>query len=150
MRYFLFIGLCMGLLSCKTEETTTPTTEPVEANTEIGETTLPITDKKDLVVIEGNLFTEYYPGKKDIKFQGTQDEEGKRHGKWLFFSEDGEELSMTMYSHGKKHGHSIVKYPNGTIRYTGEYADDQPVGIWKTYSTSGEMTNQKDYGYPQN
>lgn len=149
MRYFLFIGLSLGLLSCKTEETETPVTTE-KTNVEISESTNPVTDKVDLVVVEGNVFTEYYPGKKDIKFQGTQDEEGRRHGKWLFFSEEGEELSMTMYMNGKKHGHSIVKYPNGGIRYTGEYIDDQPVGIWKTYATNGEMTNKKDYGYPQN
>ncbi len=148
MRYICYTLLVFSLLSCGSKETENVTSdkESVNPTPEIIE---PIIDKEDLVEIKGNTYTEYYPGKENIRFQGPQDEEGNRHGKWLFFSETGEELSMTMYEHGKKHGHSIVKYPNGVLRYTGEYADDQPVGIWKTYNTNGEMTNVKDYGYPE-
>lgn len=107
-----------------------------------------IKEKLKNVEIKGNIFNEYYPGTKKIKFQGPQDDHGERHGKWSYFSEDGKELSMTVYDHGKKHGHSIVKYPNGAIHYVGEYSDDKPVGVWKTYSVTGELTKEKDYGQP--
>lgn len=99
---------------------------------------------EDLVVIENDLFTEYYPGKKQIKFQGMQDESKKRHGKWVFYSETGKELSITHYSHGAKEGHTIVKYPNGNLRYVGEYSNDLEVGIWIYYDEKGKKT-EKDY-----
>ena len=92
-----------------------------------------------------NIFTEYYPGKKAIKFRGEQDEEGRRNGVWLYYSENGEELSMTNYEHGIKEGHTMVKYPNGAIHYTGEYTNDQPSGVWKTYDAMGKLTSTKDY-----
>ena len=62
------------------------------------------------------------------------------------FSETGNELSMTVYEHGTKHGHSIVKYPNGVLHYTGEYKDNEQIGIWKTYSIEGELVTTKDFG----
>lgn len=107
------------------------------------------TDPKELVQIEGDKYTEYYPDGKNIKFEGHQDENKQRHGKWVYYSEDGRELSMTMYDHGKKHGHSIVKYPNGTINYYGEYRDDKMVGEWKTFDQNGNLIETKDFGYPE-
>ena len=41
------------------------------------------------------VFTEWYPGKKSIKFQGGQDELGNRYGKWTFYAENCTELSFT-------------------------------------------------------
>lgn len=118
-----------------------PAVEKIEQNNVINE-------KLELTEVEENIFREYYPGKVHVKFEGPQDDKGERHGKWIYFSEEGTELSMTMYMHGKKHGHSIVKYPNGAIHYVGEYQNDKPVGVWKTYAVNGELTKEKDYGYP--
>jgi len=132
----IFIGLIAVLISCKEE-----ITEPVEKK-EKKET---VELEENLVEIKGDIFTEYYPGKKAIKFQGRQDKDGFRDGIWLFYSESGIELSMTNYEHGVRQGHSIVKYPNGGIHYTGEYKDDKPAGIWKTYDTAGKMVSTKDY-----
>lgn len=146
MRTILYVGICIGLLSCSQEakqkknKDTEPAVETKQENV----------DKSDLVEIVGDQYTEYYPGKKAIKFQGTQDPEGQRHGKWLYFSENGDELSMAMYEHGKKHGHSIVKYPNGAIHYIGEYRDNVQVGEWKTYNADGKLFEVKDFGFPAN
>jgi len=93
-----------------------------------------------------NLYIEYYPGgKRRIKFQGKQDVNKQRDGVWLHFSYEGTELSMTTFDHGKKHGRSLVKYPNGNIHYLGEYKNDLPVGIWQTYTNEG-VSSEKDYG----
>ena len=122
----------------KTDSITTPKNENI-SSIETGE-----------IKIEDNIFTEYYPGeKKRIKFQGEQDEKGRRHGKWLYFSEESLELSITNYIHGKRNGMSLVKYPNGNIHYTGEYLNDKTVGVWKTYSIEGIKTGEKNYGYPK-
>ena len=80
---------------------------------------------ENLVEIKNGVYTEWYPGKKNIKFQGPQDNNHLRNGKWVFFSEGGEELSITFYENGKREGFTIVKYPNGRLHYRGEYQDDK-------------------------
>lgn len=136
---FLFITLTALVISCsETKEETKKTETPTEAP--------PIIQmEEDLIEVKDNIFTEYYPGKKAIKFRGEQDEEGRRNGVWLYYSENGEELSMTNYEHGIKEGHTMVKYPNGAIHYTGEYTNDRPSGVWKTYDAMGKLTSTKDY-----
>jgi antitoxin component YwqK of YwqJK toxin-antitoxin module len=107
-------------------------------------------DKKikieNLVEVKDGVFTEWYPGKKSIKFQGGQDELGNRDGKWTFYAENGTELSFTLYNHGKKEGFSLVKYPNGRIHYRGEYQNDEMIGLWSTYDENGNLITEKEYG----
>ena len=102
--------------------------------------------KEKLVEVKDGVFTEWYPGKKQIKFQGGQDDLGNRDGKWTFYAENGTELSFTLYDHGKKEGFSLVKYPNGRIHYRGEYQNDEMIGLWSTYDENGNLINEKEYG----
>ncbi len=102
--------------------------------------------KEKLVEVKDGVFTEWYPGKKSIKFQGGQDKLGNRDGKWTFYAENGTELSYTQFSGGKKDGYSLVKYPNGNIHYTGEYQNDEMVGVWSTFDEKGNLLTKKEYG----
>lgn len=102
-------------------------------------------EEENLVEIVNGEFREYYPGKKHIKFKGRQDKEKRRHGRWVFLGENGDELSVTHYINGKKHGHSIVKYPNGTLRYVGEYNMDEKVGVWQTFKPDGSLDSEINY-----
>jgi len=104
---------------------------------------------ENLVEIKDGIYTEFYPGRKQIKFQGGQDEQKRRNGVWTFFSEAGEEQSVTIYEHGLREGHTIVKYPGGGVRYRGEYHQDTMIGIWTTYDTKGNVVTEKDYGQPK-
>lgn len=99
-----------------------------------------------LTEIKDGVFTEYYPGRKNIKFQGMLDENNQRQGKWVFYTQTGGEQSVTFYEGGKKHGHSIVKYPNGALYFYGEYSNDQKIGVWKTYGTDGKLVDSTDFG----
>lgn len=101
---------------------------------------------EDLVEIKDGIYTEYYPGKKAIKLQGGITPENKRNGRWVLYSENKVELSITHYNNGLKDGHSIVKYPNGTLFYYGEYRNDQKVGVWKTYDEKSKLKNETDFG----
>ena len=104
---------------------------------------------EQLVEITDGIYTEWYPGKKQVKYRGGQDEHNRRHGKWTFYSENGLELSMTFYSNGLKEGFTIVKYPTGAIHYRGEYKNDQMVGTWTTFDEKGKVITEKEYGYPK-
>lgn len=95
---------------------------------------------EELVEIKDGHYKEWYPGKKQVKYQGELNQKGAREGKWNFYSEKGTLLSFTFYEAGKKNGYSVVKYPNGKIHYYGEYKDDQMVGEWITYDQQGQKT----------
>ena len=125
---YLFVVLTL-ILSCKNKESSD---EKIK--------------EENLVLVKDGIFTEWYPGKKKIKYQGGQDELGNRDGKWVFYDEKGSEISYTLFNKGKKDGFSLVKYPNGNIHYTGEYQNDKMVGVWTTYDTEGNILSKKDFG----
>lgn len=104
---------------------------------------------KDLVEIEDGNYKEWYPGKKQLKYQGELNKKGERENKWSFYGEGGNLLSYTFYSEGKKNGFTLVKYPNGKVHYYGQYEDDLPVGQWVTYDLKGQKTVQ-DYDTNKN
>lgn len=96
--------------------------------------------KEELVEIKDGHYKEWYPGKKQLKYDGDLTKKGDREGKWNYYSEKGNLLSFTFYVEGKKNGHSVVKYPNGKIHYYGQYQDDKMVGEWVTYDQKGNKT----------
>lgn len=102
-------------------------------------------NKNELVVRKGKEFTEFYPDKIHVKMHGFFDENGERHGVWEYFTQDGIKLSLTMYLHGVKDGISVVFYPNGAQRYSGEYKNDKKVGEWKFYDNKGNLVQSKTY-----
>ena len=57
--------------------------------------------------MKNNIYHEYYPGKKQLKFKGGQDKNSLRHGIWEFYDPTGLTLSSTHYEHGKKDGISL-------------------------------------------
>jgi len=127
----LFVSL---LFSCSTEETKKDDGKVKE---------------EVLVEIKDGKYTEWYPGKKQIKFKGGQDEQNRRNGRWVYYLENGQENSVTMYEHGLREGFTVVKYPNGALYYRGEYHKDKQVGVWSTYDETGKLVTEKDFGYPE-
>ena len=103
---------------------------------------------ENLIEVKHGVYSEWYPGKKQLKFHGSIDKNGNRDGKWVFYSENGNEQSITVYNHGMREGFSLVKYPNGAMHYRGEYRNDQMVGVWTTYDEKGKVISEKDYGFP--
>jgi len=120
----LFFGLLLTV-ACKEKASNTPRKQ------------------ENLVEIKDGQYSEWYPGKKQLKFRGALDSSQQRDGKWEFYSERGLVLSMTEYSHGKRNGFSIVKYPNGMIHYRGEYHNDEQVGRWTTFDTLGNVVDDE-------
>jgi len=102
---------------------------------------------ENLIEVKHGVYSEWYPGKKQLKFHGSIDKKGNRDGKWVFYSENGNEQSITVYHKGMREGFSLVKYPNGAMHYRGEYRNDKMVGIWTTYDEKGKVINEKDYGF---
>lgn len=140
MKYAILLLSSLCLWSCSTDE------ENVVKEPIADEAVEAPVNRAELVEIRGKTYIEYYDAKKTkIKFQGDQDEEKRRHGKWIHYLENGNEASVTFYSNGVRNGHSIVKHTNGSLYYHGEYKDDKPVGIWKYYDENGKLTTEHDY-----
>lgn len=94
---------------------------------------------------EDGKYTEWYPGREQVKISGRYDENKGRTGIWKYYSPEGVELSVTVYMNGLRDGHTVVKHPNGALHYTGEYYEDERVGEWKFYDENGELTETIQY-----
>ena len=105
----------------------------------------PQTKKENLVEIKDGVYTEYYPGRKAIKFRGEQTKDSLRTGRWFFYAENGNEQSTTEYINGKKDGLITVRYPNGNMRYTGFYTNDKESGEWRFYKEDGTIDFTKNF-----
>lgn len=149
MKYLQLLTLALIVTACSEKTTDEPTKKPVKENSSmatVSPTPAVESDPQELVDIKGHTFIQYYPGKKQIKFKGLQDDQKRRDGQWSYFSPEGKELSTTMYSHGKKHGHMIVKHPNGAVYYYGEMSNNEKIGIWKNYDEDGVSIGETDFG----
>lgn len=130
MRIIIPVFLALILASCTTKN---PPKKQVKS--------------ENLIEVKHGVYSEWYPGKKQLKFHGSVDKKGNRDGKWVFYAENGNEQSITVYNKGIREGFSLVKYPNGAMHYRGEYRNDKMVGVWTTYDEKGKVINEKDYGF---
>ena len=96
MKYLVMFCALSILIACgEEEEKKKPVAEPAK--------------KEVLTETKNGTFTQYYPGKKKVKFQGPQDAEGRRHGIWYFYDERGTQISMTDYKHGVNYRRCTLK-----------------------------------------
>lgn len=135
MKQFIFISILSLFVSCTNEDKALETEKREPTNV----------TKETLREVKDGVYTEYYPGKKEVKIRGYKNAQDKREGKWVYYSKNGEELSITYFKNGLREGHTIVKRPNGSLNYVGEYREDKMIGIWKFYDEKGNVKREKDY-----
>lgn len=70
---------------------------------------------------------------------------GKRHGVWTSYTNDGRVRSRNTYNNGLLHGETVVFRESGVLYYTGAYANDKQVGQWKFYGPDGELQKTVEY-----
>ena len=103
-------------------------------------------EKRPLVEEVDGVYTEWYPGHKQVKIKGRKNKAGEKDGVWKMFTEDGYDLSIQTYKDGKRHGAVVVYHPNGALNYTGDYEEDERVGTWKFYNEAGELLKTEEFG----
>jgi len=104
---------------------------------------------------EGELLREedYYQGKRDGQYteytrtgekiaQGTY-AEGERNGEWKFKSGDNTEEGS--YLLGLRDGTWKATYPNGKLRFKGEYRQGEPEGHHVLYYDNGRIKEDRYY-----
>jgi antitoxin component YwqK of YwqJK toxin-antitoxin module len=103
------------------------------------------TEYRPLIEVIDGVYTEWYPGHKQIKIRGRQNDDGTRQGVWKSYSEAGYEASVVYYVNGKKDGYTVVYHPNGAIHFRGEYRLDEKVGLWSFYDENGELDEEINF-----
>lgn len=119
----LYILLMASAIACSSDEQATQSTKTSD------QTLVPYSEVYDngQTRIQGNLL------------------DGKRHGLWLSFYEDGVKWSEDEYFQGERNGKTISYYPTGIFRYKGVYIDDEPAGKWTFYDEEGKVDKEEDF-----
>lgn len=69
---------------------------------------------------------------------------GEKHGRWVFYYDNGFMWSEGMFKYGKREGYSVVYYKDGRKRMKGQYENDQKVGAWSFWNEEGEFIESID------
>jgi antitoxin component YwqK of YwqJK toxin-antitoxin module len=137
-KYFLYLLIFISVSCSNNTDKKTDSIkagETVEANK--GENPMMPEELK-----EGENIVSYPNGQ--IKYTGTVFQ-GKRHGTWIYYYENGIKWSECEYTMGKMDGKTVTFYPNGNPRYIGYYKNDQRFGLWMFYNENGELIKQIEY-----
>ena len=104
----------------------------------------PIQNNHSNSEIKPGDFTEYHPNGA-VKMKGIYNDSLQREGLWISYYDNGNKWSESYYTKGKKDGHSITFFPNGQIRYVGEYKNDLKTGTWTFYDEEGNISKEEKY-----
>lgn len=105
---------------------------------------IPAVKNPEAPVIAPGEYIEYHPNG-GIKIKGVYSETLTREGLWVSYYDNGIKWSESYYLNGKLDGHSLTFYPNGKIRYLGEYVEDKKTGTWTFYDDAGNVTKEEKY-----
>lgn len=70
--------------------------------------------------------------------------DGKRHGIWKAYHENGNLWSVGKFRHGVREGISTVYYENGRKKMEGVYEKGLKIGIWKVWEDDGTFVQDID------
>ncbi len=74
---------------------------------------------------------------------------GKKHGSWTAWFENGGIWSKSEFDHGVSNGSSTVFHGNGLTFYTGTYTNGEKTGEWSYYDEQGELVKKVNYDEQQ-
>jgi antitoxin component YwqK of YwqJK toxin-antitoxin module len=88
-------------------------------------------------------YTEFYDNGQ-IKIEGKT-VNGKRHGMWKSYYENGLKWSETSFNMGLKSGLTTTYLEDGMMRYKGQYYNDERTGEWLFYDSLGYIMKKIDF-----
>jgi membrane-associated protease RseP (regulator of RpoE activity)/antitoxin component YwqK of YwqJK toxin-antitoxin module len=77
--------------------------------------------------------------------EGEVDEEGYRHGRWVWRDASGNVEGEFDYDHGQLHGCARTFHPSGTVAEECYYVHGKPHGPDRIWHTSGQLAVQSEY-----
>lgn len=100
---------------------------------------------EDLVITDGLHYKKFtdvpFTGKTTGKIQGSF-KNGKEHGPWVIYHENGRISYKGIYKNGKKDGPWVSYYANGQLRNKGTYKDRKKDGPWVGYNKDGTVDEE--------
>jgi uncharacterized protein len=91
------------------------------------------------------LKKEYYYKNGNIEQIERYDEQGAKHGKFIFYYENGKVEWEEYYEHGMKQGTFENFYEDGTRKCTTQYKDDKLHGYLFEYDQNGYVVKETRY-----
>ena len=141
IRNLLAIALLVSLFSCSGEkEDEGVTIETTFEEDSTSEETIENQVQNVIEIVPGGEHMEYHENGQ-LKIEGQYDDNSQRTGLWISYYEDGTKWSESYYVNGVQDGHSLTFFPNGQVRFVGEYKQGEKIGEWTFYDESGEVTN---------
>jgi antitoxin component YwqK of YwqJK toxin-antitoxin module len=96
----------------------------------------------DLVITNGLYYKKYtdvpFTGKTTGKIQRSF-KDGKEHGPWVSYHDNGQVFSQGTYKNDKEDGPWVVYYKNGQLLSKGTLKDGKRVGPWVGYNDDGTV-----------
>ncbi len=80
-----------------------------------------------------------------VEQEGNYDDDGKMHGKWVYYFDDGKKQREINYEHGKKNGELIEYYRSGKKMYIAHYQNDIANGKWIVFDENGNKVSETEY-----
>lgn len=118
MKNLFYFGLILLFIACKSEANSNDT------------------EKKEFVRETEQVLDHYTNGLKKLEGEKVN---GKRHGVWKAYYENGFLWSEGSFWYGKRKGYSLVYYENGKKKMEGDYQNDLKVGVWKIWNSDGSL-----------
>ncbi len=72
---------------------------------------------------------------------------GVRHGKWIYWFEDGRKWTESAYENDMRVGQSVVWRNSGLKNYEGMYSKGKPHGTWVFYDLDGSRMKEVMFEY---
>lgn len=130
--------LLLGLAACNKPEPVTKSTWPD------GSPKLVVFYMKENGTKTKVKEAQYYENGQ-MEYTGTFDPDGRRHGDWKYWYDNGNLWSEGTFEHGDRAGNKKVYWPSGLLRYEGQYKDNREAGVWKFYNQEGRQDNEVDF-----
>lgn len=93
-------------------------------------------------MVEGMNEIKYPNGQLQMKGEMLQ---GKRHGVWFSYYENGLKWSEDTYNLGARDGKCVSFYESGQVRYIGYYTNNIKSGKWDFYDEEGNLTKSESF-----
>ena len=94
--------------------------------------------------IQNGQARAWYPNRQ-LQYQG-QFKDDKPVGRFFWWHENGNRSTVGQFNRaGDRDGRWIWWHDNGMKRIEGDYKNDQPSGVWRSWDEAGKLIKSKDY-----
>jgi antitoxin component YwqK of YwqJK toxin-antitoxin module len=85
-------------------------------------------------------FTGKTTGKKQVTFKN-----GKEHGPWVYYHDNGQLWKKGNYKNGEKEGLGVFHHQNGHLGSKGNYKNGKKHGPWVVYHFNGQLSSKVNW-----